>query len=114
MGVILNIIVDIDETICDYVGERKYPLAQPIPERIEKINALFDKGHKITYWTARGSVTGIDWFELTKTQLSAWGAKYHDLKLKKPDYDIFICDKAISSERFFNEETNTSVLRHTS
>tara|TARA_R100001594_G_scaffold136710_1_gene179220 strand:+ start:597 stop:896 length:300 start_codon:yes stop_codon:yes gene_type:complete len=93
--------VDIDETICRYEGERSYPAAVPIQEHIDKINALYDEGHTVVYWTARGSVTGIDWTELTKEQLQRWGAKHHDVKLGKPNYDIFIDDKAINTEVFF-------------
>lgn len=90
----MNIYVDIDETICMYTGERRYDLAEPILENIKKINILFEEGHDITYWTARGSVTGIDWFNITKTQLDAWGCKYHKLITgQKPAYDLLICDK---------------------
>ncbi len=96
--------VDIDETICRYEGERSYPEAIPIKENIEKINRLHKVGHTVVYWTARGSTTRLDWSELTKKQLKDWGAKYTSLKLGKPSYDVFICDKAINSERFFKEE----------
>ena len=96
--------VDIDETICEYEGERDYPLAVPIKQNIEKINKLYDEGHTIVYWTARGTVTGIDWHGLTGQQLKRWGAKYHEYKLGKPNYDVFICDKAINTEAFFKDE----------
>ena len=99
----MKIYVDIDETICYFSEEREYSLAQPIHENIQKINKLFDEGHTIVYWTARGTQTGIDWTQLTCSQLKEWGAKYTECKLGKPDYDLFICDKAINSERFFNE-----------
>ena len=90
----MNIYVDIDETICMYTGERRYDLAEPILENIEKINILYEEGHEITYWTARGSVTGIDWFNTTKMQLDKWGCKYHKLITgQKPAYDLLICDK---------------------
>ena len=56
----MKIYVDIDETICYYNNERYYPDAKPIKDRIEKINKLFEEGNEITYWTARGTVTGID------------------------------------------------------
>ncbi|HAI40938.1 MAG TPA: hypothetical protein DCM40_23930 [Maribacter sp.] len=95
--------VDIDETICRYEGERNYPDAVPIKENIEKINSLYNEGHTVVYWTARGSVTKMDWRELTKQQLDTWGAKYTELKLGKPHYDLFICDKAINTEEYFNE-----------
>ena len=94
--------VDIDETICRYEGERKYPDAIPIRENIKKINSLYDEGHTVVYWTARGSVTKIDWRELTEQQLDTWGVKRTELKLGKPHYDLFICDKAINTEDFFN------------
>jgi hypothetical protein len=73
--------------------------------RIEKINSLYEEGHTIIYWTARGSVTGLDWTELTTDQLDQWGAKRHGLKLGKPQYDLFIDDKNINSEDFFNDKT---------
>jgi hypothetical protein len=94
--------VDIDETICIYEGDRNYPDAIPIRENIKKINNLYDEGHTIVYWTARGSVTKIDWRDLTKRQLDNWGAKHTELRLGKPHYDLFICDKAINTEDFFN------------
>jgi hypothetical protein len=95
--------VDIDETICYYEGERKYSHAFPNLKRINKINNLYEEGHIIVYWTARGSQTGIDWTELTTRQLNEWGVFYHKLEMNKPHYDFFICDKAINTEDFFNE-----------
>lgn len=102
----MEIYVDIDETICAYPGDREYPLAQPVKENIQRINKLYDSGHTIVYWTARGTVTGIDWSELTVQQLKDWGAKYTKVKLGKPAYDLFICDKAIRSARFFEDFGN--------
>ena len=90
----MRIFVDIDETICYYDGKRYYPDAIPIPENIAKINKLYEEGHHIKYWTARGAVTKIDWFGVTKVQLDKWGCKYHELSVgEKPDYDLLICDK---------------------
>tara|TARA_Y100000310_G_C20191950_1_gene582882 strand:- start:157 stop:450 length:294 start_codon:yes stop_codon:yes gene_type:complete len=90
----MKIFVDIDETICFYKDKREYPLASPIYSNIQKINTLYDQGHHITYWTARGSTTGIDWLETTADQLDKWGCLYHELSVgQKPDYDLLICDK---------------------
>lgn len=90
----MKIYVDIDETICFYSGERLYPKAEPDYENIQKINHLYEQGHQITYWTARGSVTGVDWYDLTETQLKKWGCKWHSLSVgNKPAYDLLICDK---------------------
>jgi hypothetical protein len=90
----MNIYVDIDETICFYELDRDYKKAIPNFDNIKKINILFEQGHNITYWTARGSVTGIDFYDLTLQQLNAWGCKYHKLITgEKPAYDLLICDK---------------------
>lgn len=93
--------VDIDGTICSNTNG-EYNKAIPIYENIKKINALFELGHEIIYWTARGTITGLDWSDLTKKQFLDWGVKYTELKFNKPAYDIFICDKAINSEFYFN------------
>ena len=98
----MKYVIDIDGTICKEVGE--VIGREPYMDRIEKINKLYDEGNIIIYWTARGTVTGLDWNDLTKTQLDSWGAKYHEVNLGKPAYDFFICDKAINSEVFFKEE----------
>lgn len=91
--------VDIDETICQCPDNpRDYFKSLPIKENIEKINKLYDQGHIIIYWTARGSRTGIDWYDLTLNQLTSWGCKFHELYCNKPYYDILIDDKSLRIE----------------
>jgi histidinol phosphatase-like enzyme len=101
----MKYMVDIDGTICSVVlnpdGSADYDQTQPHKDRIEKINQLFDAGHEITYWTARGSASGIDRSQLTRQQMSEWGAKYHELLFHKPVYDVWIDDKAVNSEVYF-------------
>ena len=92
------IYVDIDETICETPNPRVYSNAKPIKENIEKINKLYDDGNTIVYWTARGSRTNINWYDLTKKQLNDWGAKHHELRVEKPYYDLFIDDKNMRIE----------------
>ena len=91
------IYIDIDETICESPEDRNYSLAVPIKENIEKANKLYDEGNTIVYWTARGTVSGIDWREVTLNQFEVWGVKYHELKLGKPYYDLFIDDKNLNT-----------------
>jgi len=91
------IYVDIDETICSKSENLDYTTAEPWLDRIREINKLYDLGHEIIYWTARGSGTGKDWTDVTKKQFSEWGVKYNELKFKKPVYDVFIDDKNINS-----------------
>ena len=95
--------VDIDETICISPPSRNYSFAKPIVDNINAINKLYDDGHIVIYWTARGTGTGRDWADVTKKQFEKWGVKYHDLRFGKPVYDVFICDKAFNTESFFNE-----------
>ena len=97
------IFVDIDETICYYENDRNYELAIPHKDRINKINKLYDEGNIIVYWTARGSVTQQNWFEITYKQLNEWKCKFHELRMGKPTYDLFIDDKNINSQIFFNQ-----------
>ena len=98
------IYVDIDETIChretstDFGVTHDCTKAKPIQENIDKINKLYDDGHTIVYWTARGSRKQIDWTELTRNQLKEWGAKYNELRTDKPFYDLFVEDKSVKIE----------------
>jgi len=86
-------VVDIDGTICTQTAS-DYENAQPLNDRIAKINALYDEGHTIIYWTARGMASGADHGTLTCGQLSEWGCKYHSLWMGKPSYDVWVDDKA--------------------
>ncbi len=93
----MRIFVDIDETICTNESDRDYSKAKPIKINILKINKLYEKGHELTYWSARGSGTGINWYSVTIKQLEEWGVKYHHLSLgEKPVFDLLIDDKAIN------------------
>ena len=96
------IYIDIDETICNTPdgndGLKDYTLSSPIKENIKKANILYDQGHHIVYWTARGTITGIDHTELTKNQFKKWKVKYHELKFGKPYYDLFIDDKNMNTK----------------
>jgi hypothetical protein len=98
----LKYLIDIDKTICFTEGE-DYENAQPYPERIQKINELHEQGHRIIYWTARGAETGINYDDLTRTQLKKWGCKYHSLG-NKPFANFIVDDLAVNSNDFFKNE----------
>jgi mannose-6-phosphate isomerase len=96
----MKIYIDIDNTICYHEcldDNFDYTNALPYQKKIDKANSLYDKGHTIVYWTARGTMTGKDWRQVTEKQLDKWGAKYHELILGKPTFDIFIDDKNVNS-----------------
>ena len=96
--------IDIDDTICRLSVPQDYPTAFPIPSAIAKVNKLYEQGHTIVFWTARGTLSGIDWRQLTEEQLLSWGVQYHELRFGKPAYDYFIDDKNINSRDWLNEE----------
>lgn len=100
----MKIYVDLDNTLCITNG-MDYLTSKPIHSRINKINELYDQGNEITIYTARGSVTKIDYYNLTKNQLNKWDVKYHNLSVgEKPDFDLLIDDKAISDINFFEKK----------
>lgn len=92
--------VDIDGTILD-TQNSDYENSKPFQERIDKMNALYDEGHEIHYYTARGAKSGTDWKEYTQKFLLENGVKYTSCNVGKPHYDVWIDDKAINSEDFF-------------
>ena len=97
--------IDIDGTICNNTyGE--YEEASPNHAMISRINKIYESGHTVVYWTDRGSTTNIDWTELTIKQLKDWNCKYHKLKLNKPEYDMYIDNKAISPKDFLKLSMN--------
>jgi len=104
----MTYVFDIDGTICS-VTDGDYKNAKPFNDRIEKINKLYDKGHIITFHTARGmgrfsnnrSLAESEFWTFTRRQLEGWGVKFHHLLLGKPSGDIYIDDKGIKDEDFF-------------
>jgi hypothetical protein len=92
---------DLDNTLCVTV-DGDYKNSTPIQDRIDRVNKLHSEGNRIIIDTARGSVTGIDWFDLTKSQLDSWGVIYDELRVGIKKYaDVYIDDKGISDTVFF-------------
>lgn len=98
---------DIDGTICTNTNGA-YEGAVPFKHVIDKINGLYNAGHKIIFHTARGSTTGINWTDLTKRQLEAWKVKYHELIMGKPYADFYLDDKSVESKDFLTNEKMSS------
>ena len=95
---------DIDNTICE-TEQNFYSESKPYQEVIDGINNLYIDGHRILFFTARGSVSGIDWTDLTKKQLKTWGVKYHELIMnKKPHFDLLVDDKCVNIEEWKKEK----------
>ena len=102
--------IDIDGTICT-PSEGDYINSRPLKERIKKINSLYDEGHKIIYFTARGmgrSNNNRDaayavFYNFTFNQLKEWGVKFHELRLGKMEADYFIDDKGVIAYDYFRK-----------
>jgi len=92
---------DLDGTLCSSAAPI-YADEVPFQGRIDMVNRLFDEGHYIKIYTARGMTTGGNFREVTEWQLDHWGVKYHELIMGKPAADIYVDDKGISAKEFFN------------
>lgn len=88
----MQIIIDIDGTICTEERQFSRPLASPLPGAVASVNALYDQGHTIILYTAR---TWAEW-EVTEHWLRTHGVKFHQLFMGKPVGDVWIDDRAIA------------------
>ncbi len=96
---IIKYMIDIDGTICSRTNS-DYLTCIPRRDKIALFNSLYDNGHEVHYWTARGANSGKNWDKLTIKQLEAWNVKYTSINMGKPHYDVWIDDKAINAEDF--------------
>ena len=88
--------IDIDGTIC-LTRNSDYKNSIPFQHNIDIFNKLYETGHEVNYWTARGANSGKNWDEFTIEQLKSWNVKYTSLNMDKPHYDVWIDDKAINA-----------------
>jgi CMP-N,N'-diacetyllegionaminic acid synthase len=108
-----NVFVDLDDTICYYeenINNTNYLLAKPKIDKINLVNSYYVQGAIISIYTARGTITGIDWRIITENQLNEWGVKYHNLLFGKPAFDILIDDKVLNSIDHWTEDNIKKIL----
>ena len=96
----LKICCDIDGVLASKTPQNDYRQATALQKNISIINGLYEAGHHIVLFTARGYKTGIDWRETTEEQMNNWGVKYHQLFFGKPDADFYVDDKLIDLNQF--------------
>lgn len=78
-----NYMIDIDGTICDDIPNEepeRMATAELYPDALKTINAWFDQGHIITFFTSRTE----DHRAVTEEWLSKNGFKYHGILMGKP------------------------------
>ena len=68
--------VDIDGVLCS-ISVNHYSECIPDKHSIDAINQLYDAGHTINIYTARGTRSGAAWVQFTIDQLKGWGIRYH-------------------------------------
>ena len=112
-------VIDLDGTLCntpdsgghDNDYNCNYLEATPIKKRIKQVNQLHDQGHIIIVESSRGVVSGKNWFYDTLKQLRCWGLKFDVLRTgKKFMADVYVDDKAISANNFFEGEDSSDML----
>ncbi len=88
-------VIDVDGVLATLSPGNDYALAAPLRRNIEAVNRLHDAGHRIVLFTARGTVTGLDWRAVTEGQFREWGLRYHELVFGKPAADYYVDDRMI-------------------
>ncbi|HEY0740060.1 MAG TPA: hypothetical protein VGD40_01310 [Chryseosolibacter sp.] len=88
----MQIIIDLDGTICTEEKTYSRSLAKPLPGAIENVNRLFSEGHIIIIYSAR---TWME-YEMTADWLKRHDVHFHQLVMGKPVGDLWIDDRAIS------------------
>jgi hypothetical protein len=89
----MRIAIDIDGFVYPESSAFDRCLQLPIDGAVEKVNKLYNDGHQIFFFTARG------WNEYNYTlkQLLKDGFKFHVLICGKLSYDIIGDDRAVSN-----------------
>lgn len=87
----MQLIIDLDGTICTEEKQFSRALARPLPGAIDAIRHLKEKGHTVIIYSAR---TWAE-YELTIDWLQRNNIIYDQLILGKPQGDFWIDDRAI-------------------
>lgn len=95
----MQIIIDMDGTICTEMRQFSRCLAEPKANAVETINELYDAGNTIIIYSAR---TWVE-YEMTVDWLKRYGVKYHQLIMGKPIGDVWIDDRAITAKDNWKE-----------
>ena len=102
----MRIFFDVDDTVMFQDKPSDYQICKPIVGMKNYVNAMFDDGHEIYFYTARGmgrynndaDLAIGHFYDLTWKQLTEFGFKFHGLILGKPNYDVLVDDKAYNPD----------------
>lgn len=102
----MHITFDVDETITKWNNDRDYENFVADEEMVKFINKLYDEGHIITLYTARGMRScgpgkiAVEILPGLIKNLRKIGLKFHNLLTHKPYYDWIVDDKAMRPDEF--------------
>ena len=82
------IFADVEENICN-IEDEDFSSCVPDFNKIEKMNNLYEKGHHIVYWSSKPKNSTI-WFNYIIERFKNWNVKYHELRLTKPSFDLYV------------------------
>ena len=114
----MKLAFDIDNTIVLFDDNRDYVNFKPDTEIVDMINKLYDDGHTIILYTARGMTScgpnkiSIEIVPPLIENLSKIGLKYHELVTHKISYDFLIDDKTLSPDKFKELVNSNNFLSH--
>ncbi len=103
----MQIIIDLDGTICTEERMFSRALAKPNAGSVENVNRLYEQGHTIIIYTAR---TWME-FEMTTDWLQKHGVKYHQLMMGKPIGDLWIDDRAVRFSNNWDEIVENHIAK---
>ena len=92
----MQIIIDLDGTICTEEKTYSRSLAKPVKGAVEAVNDLFDAGNTIIIYSARS------WqeYEVTQHWLENHNIRYTQLVMGKPIGDVWIDDRALKFDNW--------------
>lgn len=112
----MRICFDLDDTLCtgsqpDEHGVTDYSKCSPVQDAARMLRGLKGQGHTIIIHTARGMTTGNGNVGkvvrnvglLTLSQLEAWGFEYDEIYFGKPSADLYVDDKGINAQRYWDQ-----------
>tara|TARA_A100001011_G_C14234549_1_gene810382 strand:+ start:607 stop:951 length:345 start_codon:yes stop_codon:yes gene_type:complete len=86
----MKIAFDLDDTVLTQGSpDLNYKDSEVKPEMLAYVNALYDDGHEIYFFSARH----FKHYVYTDNFLKNAGFKYHGLVLNKPSVDLFVDDR---------------------
>lgn len=94
----MQIVIDMDGTICSEEKTYSRPMAKIMVDAVESINDLYDEGNTIIIYSARS------WqeYEMTEHWLKEHNIRYSQLVMGKPIGDVWIDDRAITFDNWKN------------